>query len=396
MAPMLQWWTTMNHRLIGLLFVMAILLAGRAMFTATSRTTTHFVLPLDFLAASASTAAWKSQYQQQPNTTITVKQQTSSSLTMGTTMEFSAAGSSVKDLRQERSASGSVFFRTENKSNPQFYFDAETSVRPLVIFYNIFIPPETDADDDDVVIETGRGAGGGTETIRMSKIQNALRIVTEQIQQIRQSHTASSSSSSNTNNNNNNNIHTTLTVFYNTIGNPTALNHSFMQNVCTGAFQSASSNGPRQSSLPKIHCRHLQHFLVGHEEETLNHLHNFCWQHANHSVVYLHSKGSFHHRPYNEAWRPHLTAAATSRLCWDAIVGGTRSGGGGGGSSSGNSRSSACNLVHVCTRQHVDGIVRLRSKALAIAPFPSAHEASGTDRATRFTSCSWEHTRRRQ
>ena len=64
------------------------------------------------------------------------------------------------------------------------------------------------------------------------------------------------------------------------------------------------------SSPPIIHL--LQHRAKGMEEVTLDALWEYCVAHPTRSVIYLHSKGSFHATWQNERFRRVLTRAALS------------------------------------------------------------------------------------
>jgi len=57
------------------------------------------------------------------------------------------------------------------------------------------------------------------------------------------------------------------------------------------------------------------HRDVGTEAQALTALHNYCKQHPNNNVIYLHSKGSFHNTPENEKFRRFLSNAALSDDC---------------------------------------------------------------------------------
>ena len=57
----------------------------------------------------------------------------------------------------------------------------------------------------------------------------------------------------------------------------------------------------------------------GGEEETLGPLHEFCHQNPEYSVIYLHSKGSFHPNVGNDRLRNLITLAALSDECNDGL-----------------------------------------------------------------------------
>lgn len=62
-------------------------------------------------------------------------------------------------------------------------------------------------------------------------------------------------------------------------------------------------------------CRHLQHVEEGFEESTLGAMYEYCQEHDEERVVYLHTKGSYHYSQSQDYWRQHLTKAAMSSDC---------------------------------------------------------------------------------
>lgn len=124
-----------------------------------------------------------------------------------------------------------------------------------------------------------------------------MRIVREQVDQIKQSFAATSAVPKGER----------LTVYYVTIGAPNVLTVDLMRQYCGDA----------------ISCQSIQHIASGREVVILGHLHEYCKLAAQLSstsktdarVVYLHNKGSFHFHERNENWRPILTDAALSELC---------------------------------------------------------------------------------
>jgi hypothetical protein len=73
-----------------------------------------------------------------------------------------------------------------------------------------------------------------------------------------------------------------------------------------------------------LNCFHLQHYDQAHEEKILSALHQFCKekneQGEDHSVIYIHTKGSFNPRNgIQEELRRAGTAAVTSELCLKSI-----------------------------------------------------------------------------
>lgn len=62
-------------------------------------------------------------------------------------------------------------------------------------------------------------------------------------------------------------------------------------------------------------CHHLQHVEAGFEETSLGAMYEFCQDHEDERVVYLHTKGSYHYSQSQDYWRQHLTKAAMSSDC---------------------------------------------------------------------------------
>jgi len=125
-------------------------------------------------------------------------------------------------------------------------------------------------------------------------MENAMKVVTEQFDQIAASYAASASVSQ-------------LIMYIVTIGQ--SPNEPRLQQLC------AARN---------LHCQHVQHYDRAFEEVTLHHLYQHCQNSSisnkddNNLVVYFHSKGSYHDNPTNKHWRKHLLNATTiSELCLD-------------------------------------------------------------------------------
>lgn len=147
---------------------------------------------------------------------------------------------------------------------------------PFAIFFNIYIPSDTNGDDQGV-----------------SDVQNALRIIQEQMGQVGESYAATSALENNQ----------TLTVYYNTIGHATALNATYMSHVCSKASNS-------------MRCQNMQHYDQAYEEVTLQRVQDYCHRHESHKVIYMHSKGSYHsYGGRNDGWRRHMTMAVTDERC---------------------------------------------------------------------------------
>lgn len=87
-------------------------------------------------------------------------------------------------------------------------------------------------------------------------------------------------------------------LYYTTVGQE--IDESFMDSICRGRFQS---------------CHRLQHISSGFEEHTLQSLWEYCQEHEEHRVIYLHTKGSYHSSPGQDRWRRHMTEAVASQEC---------------------------------------------------------------------------------
>ena len=178
-------------------------------------------------------------------------------------------GKKLRGLFQSRTTKNLAMMKEPNETIVFDYFHynktAVTSHRPLshAIFYNIFIPASS----------VGQA--------------NALRIVREQVDQIKNSYAARRK--------------VNVAVFYVTLGADHVLTPSIMKRYCG----------------LKLDCHHVQHFATGSEMVTLEHMHDFCSrpEHEDSHITYLHNKGSFHYNEVNENWRPILTDAALSEMC---------------------------------------------------------------------------------
>ena len=133
----------------------------------------------------------------------------------------------------------------------------------VTLFYNIYVPLD----------EAGAA--------------NALRIIEEQMTQLNDAPTFSTT-------------YRGSTLYYNTIGNNTEATRVLMDRLCTNLV-----------------CEHMQHYDEGFEDVTLDKLYDYCHDNEESSVLYFHSKGSFHNWKdhTNENWRRHLTAAVSRDEC---------------------------------------------------------------------------------
>jgi len=145
----------------------------------------------------------------------------------------------------------------------------------LAIFYNIFIHP--DANEDGM--EQGRA------------------IVEEQINQIGQSDVMKVAGDGM--------LVRNVTLYYTSIGHPSAVNQAYMDDLCT-----------RQNNLT---CVHQQHFETGFELLTLQAMHEHCENNEHDLAMYFHSKGSYHDNEMNRNWRKVMLSAITNRTCLDIV-----------------------------------------------------------------------------
>ena len=149
-------------------------------------------------------------------------------------------------------------YRSIHLSLSAFDSSEDTSLAspPVAVFYNVFLPAQD--------------------------LDRALGIVEEQLQQVGSSRLIKE--------------HPQETIYFTTIQRP--MNASWMSHACTRAG---------------IHsCKLLAHHEEAFEDAMLTELHAYCQREPLHSVVYLHSKGTFHARNERQAnWRRRMTAAVT-------------------------------------------------------------------------------------
>ncbi|GKY98768.1 hypothetical protein MPSEU_000833000 [Mayamaea pseudoterrestris] len=135
------------------------------------------------------------------------------------------------------------------------------------VFYNVFVPYD----------EKG--------------MENSLRIVKEQIMQIKTSYAASAND-------------TIVPVVIITIGRENVMTQQRLSQMCPSPLD----------------CRLAAHHTRGTEAITLQYLTDFCrlaeaTNKPDQIVTYLHNKGSFHANDKNEFWRHTMTTAVVSHLC---------------------------------------------------------------------------------
>jgi hypothetical protein len=157
------------------------------------------------------------------------------------------------------------------------------------VFYNIYVSPS-----DPALISAGS------------------EIVREQLVQIATSYAATGVRGNRTDNPK---AHEgPLEVYYVTIGNA-EIHRTVVNSTC---------------EKHSLKCIHLEHYAAADEEKALTALYQFCQdkesRREEHSVVYVHSKGTFHPSVLGEKyhgqdpWRRAGTAAATSDLCLQSLA----------------------------------------------------------------------------
>jgi hypothetical protein len=121
--------------------------------------------------------------------------------------------------------------------------------------------------------------------------RNVSHIIKEQLSTLEQSYAARA-------------LQTPLSVWYTLVGG------------LTSTADPVESECQLHSSLD---CHRLQQVPDGNENLTLTALHEYCLENSEKSVLYIHSKGSYHESVENEHWRRHLLAAVTSDDCLESI-----------------------------------------------------------------------------
>jgi len=112
---------------------------------------------------------------------------------------------------------------------------------------------------------------------------------------------------------------------YTSVGNATVLDPEWVKGLC------------KKYGNNTLDCRHLGHLADGHEEYTLQKMHEHCGSvpdpkmrtpdnQTHHLIVYIHSKGSFLRanmdflQNANEKWMPSLTRAPMTSACLDSLL----------------------------------------------------------------------------
>lgn len=95
------------------------------------------------------------------------------------------------------------------------------------------------------------------------------------------------------------------TIYYRSVGEPGVVNEQFVDPLC------------KQYNL--TNCVYQGHSSDGHEELSLQALHQHCQKHPSDTVVYVHTKGSLHEHQFNRIWRGPLTTAAMKSSCFESF-----------------------------------------------------------------------------
>jgi hypothetical protein len=147
-----------------------------------------------------------------------------------------------------------------------------------------------------------------------------------------------------------------LTIYYNVIGGQ--LDPQWMSNYCQDIAMVAGG-GAGSSGMT---CHLMQHYESGHEMLTLDRVYEFCTMHPTMSVIYIHTKGSFHYQGSGpgfhgqDYWRRHMTTASLSRACLTHLHEES-----GNDNNSNNATTSACNAC-----------------GMLFQPFPAQHFAGNS------------------
>lgn len=175
-----------------------------------------------------------------------------------------------------------------------------TSIRPVVVFYNIFVPHNNTTNNNHAQ-KIIRQQLGLIQSSYLGRVAEATLQNSQKRAQILKNNPSLKDD------NNNNNKKKRLWLFYNTIGNHNATNNIIHNELLTRRnYNSLCTN-------PNVHCHHMAHYNNGYEVVTLQRLYEFCQSHNNFRVVYLHTKGSYHSKQYNNQWRIVLTNAALKK-----------------------------------------------------------------------------------
>ena len=171
----------------------------------------------------------------------------------------------------------------ESRNSPSSYsetFESSKPRRPLAIFYNVYVRPSPNNNET---------VGFSLEQQKRDDVSLDLAstVIQEQINQLAHSPVASSE------------FQTTL--YYVTVGRPVG---DLVHRICS-----------RHNS--SWNCQHIQHHDNGYEELTLSRLYDYCQTRPEETVMYFHSKGTFHNTTENIAWRKAMLMAITHPSCLD-------------------------------------------------------------------------------
>jgi hypothetical protein len=120
-----------------------------------------------------------------------------------------------------------------------------------------------------------------------------------------------------------------LAVFYNifippTLRNPTRVVNKIILEQLHQVEESAyrkvfynliGYNWTKPLCSKSLNCTRIKHLTEGNEVDTLQDLYEYCLNHQNDTVVYIHDKGSFHAEKMNRKNRRIATKAALSYAC---------------------------------------------------------------------------------
>ncbi|KAL7565551.1 hypothetical protein ACA910_003826 [Epithemia clementina (nom. ined.)] len=158
------------------------------------------------------------------------------------------------------------------------------TTQTIAIFYHTYANPNKEAPSKNNV-----NVGGAKSVLTK---EETMSIVAEQMNEIGQASNAAAAD-----------YHWELR--YASVGEEGVINHTWIDRFC--------------QEYENLSCEHLGHEREGHEEVTLQHLHDYCIDHPNHLVAYVHTKGTFHAHKDNDKWRQFLTKAALKDSCFRAL-----------------------------------------------------------------------------
>jgi hypothetical protein len=127
--------------------------------------------------------------------------------------------------------------------------------------------------------------------------RNVTHIIDEQLRTVNESHAATSRSQS------------LLKVYFSLVGDGSHLPKSVVEDIC--------------QNYSNLQCELVHRAQQGNENLTLNAMYQYCLDNPdqNQTVIYFHSKGSYHDTVENQYWRRHLLSAITSADCLENMRG---------------------------------------------------------------------------